>query len=134
MLRADSFLLFAVEVSSCGCICFADVTAFILHKVVRNQHCEFVPIMPRKLAVAHVLIAVVASLDSSALEPGSLAKTIARPNIAGSASGDYERLTQAPMVWLNLRKTKLSSPSVLAAGLGNSAAVVEHAFASEREA
>ena len=90
--------------------------------------------MQLKLAFAHLFVAVVASLDSRAVEPGVLAKDIARPNIADSASGEYERMTQAPIVWLNLRKTKLPLPSVPAVSHATNAAVVEHAVSSEWDA
>ena len=86
--------------------------------------------MQLKLAFAHVFAAVVASLDSRFLEPGAVAKGIARPDIADSASGEYERMTQAPMVWLNLRKTKLSLPPARAVDHGTGAAAVKHAVSS----
>ena len=121
------------------CICFVAcrvvfASLWILLALVSDLRCAFATIMALKFAFAHVFVAVVASLDSRALEPGFVAKDIARPNIADSSSGEYERMTQAPIVWLNLRKTKLSLPSVPAVSHATNAAVVEHAVSSEWDA
>ena len=97
-----------------------------------DLRCAFVTVMKLKFAFAYLFVAVVGSLESRALEQSVGAKDIARPNIADSAPGEYERMTQAPMVWLNLRKTKLSLPSVPAVNHATSAAVVKHAVISEK--
>ena len=68
--------------------------------------------MPLKLSSACVFVAVAAAFESRALQPDAMVKDSSRPTVADGTSGEYERLTQAPMVWLNLRKTKLSILSV----------------------
>ena len=85
--------------------------------------------MPCAFRVAYILTAV-----SASLQPGALTKDSVRPTATDNNPGDYERLTQAPMVWLNLRKTSLALPSVNLIGQAHGAVVAEHAAAKEAHA
>ena len=112
---------------------FSNISSFFsadLHFVFHIFSCfslfccllSLLPTMPCAFRFAYILIAV-----SASLQPGALTKDSVRPATADNNPGDYERLTQAPMVWLNLRKTSLALPSVDLIGQAHGAVVVEHA-------
>ena len=76
-----------------------------------------------------VVSALGSGISQRAGQPGSVTKHISRPTLDDNASGDYERMTQAPMVWLNLRKTKLSLPSQVSVVNADEAIAIKHAAA-----
>ena len=94
--------------------------------------CRVLLLLPRMSCAfrfAYTLAAVAASS-----QPGALTKDSVRPTADDNNRGDYERMTQAPMVWLNLRKTSLALPSVDLVGQAHGAVVAEHTATKEAHA